>query len=154
VHEHRGQVIKTLPHYRRVKCRWRSSSSSGRTIGKHILVAGKNVIKVHKMRRVCLSIFQSADGEHLTLTSGRADCDKCDKDMCKICFMCVIIAFYGPWGGGKTRKSTPVFPVTNAFHDVAADLSKCLPSVWIFFCLQRYFTNGRNSPLIISTSTP
>lgn len=32
-----------------------------------------------------------------------ADCDKCDKDMCKICFMCLIIAFYGPWGRTHTQ---------------------------------------------------
>lgn len=51
------------------------------------------------MRRVCLSISQVGS----QVGGGRweaslADCDKCDKDMCKICFMCLIIAFYGPWG--------------------------------------------------------
>lgn len=36
-----------------------------------------------------------------------ADCDKCDKDMCKICFMCLIIAFYGPWGRTHTHTHLP-----------------------------------------------
>lgn len=142
--EHWGQVIKTLPHYRAREVGERSRSNSRAKLRTNnwqthfgSRVAAKNVIKVHKMRRVCLSIFQSADGK-VPLPSPspsptyfplcpcpvpRADCDKCDKDMCKICYMCVIIAFYG--GGTHT-----FMPVTNAFQAVAADLSKCLPSVF------------------------
>lgn len=77
-----------------------------------------------------------------------ADCDKCDKDMCKICFMCLIIAFYGPRGCTHTHTSTrtllpsPHLPVIRCKTN--SKLSKCLRNVVEFQVCFKYLRNSKN----------